>query len=910
MTTPMRQQYLSLKSQYPDCILFFRLGDFYETFDDDAKIVARVCDVVLTSRPVGNDVRVPLAGVPYHSVDGYVARLIQAGYRVAIAEQTSEPGRGLVERAVTRVVTKGTLVEPGLLDEKRNNYLAAVSFHPRGDVAGIAYCDITTGEFAATQIEAAGRDGAQRDSTQRDSTQRDGGHNEDVTRRVGEELSRLAPSELVPVDWLPGDSPLAGLLDVLRPVISPVEPWQVAPATAQATLLRHFQVATLDGFGLHGADEAVRAAAAVIAYLQAMQPSALAQLTRLHYYAVGEFMTLDESTRRNLELTETIRGGETKGTLLEVLDRTLTPMGGRLLRRRLNQPLLDVDAINRRLDSVGYFFAATVLRLELRRLLRDVGDLERWTNRVAQGVALPRDLVGMRQTLRTAAALHDLLEGQAAGQTFGQNGHSPAGPLPHAPQLPLCAQVLAYLEAAIADDPPATPATPGIFRPGYSAELDDLVEKSRHAKDWIANLERSERERLDIKSLKVGYNKVFGYYIEITNTHSDKVPADYIRKQTLANAERYITPDLKEYEALVLNADDRRLSIEQQLFKELCAAIGAHGADLLRLAVGLAELDVDAALAEVALAHRYVRPLVDDGPAIEISAGRHPVVELTLRDEPFVPNDTRLTPESAIHILTGPNMAGKSTYLRQTALITLMAQIGSFVPADAARVGVVDRIFTRIGASDEIHRGQSTFMVEMVETANILHHATKRSLLVLDEIGRGTSTYDGLAIAWAVIEYIHNHPGLRAKTLFATHYHELTDLAERLPHVVNYNVAVDDSGRAGDLGHDVVFLRRIIPGKADRSYGVHVARLAGLPLPVVGRAEEILDELERSGAAGPRRLFDTTSPRTGKKAALQVSLFAEVHPAVEALRKLDVNALTPLDALNRLYELQQLAQRT
>ncbi len=890
MTTPMRQQYLSLKRQYADCILFFRLGDFYETFDEDAKIVARVCDVVLTSRPVGNDVRVPLAGVPYHSVDGYVARLIQAGYRVAIAEQVSEPGRGLVEREVTRVITKGTLVEPGLLDEKRNNYLAAVSVHARGGVAGIAYCDITTGEFAATQIEA---------------THRDGNHAEEVMRRVGEELSRLAPSELVPVDWSPAESPLAGLLAVLQPVISPVEAWQVAPETARATLLRHFQVATLDGFGLHGADEAMRAAAAVIAYLQAMQPAALAQLTRLHYYSVGEFMTLDESTRRNLELTETIRGGDAKGSLLDVLDRTLTPMGGRLLRRRLNQPLLDVDAINRRLDRVAHFYTATVLRLEVRELLRSVGDLERWTNRVTQGVALPRDLVGMRQTLQTVAALRDLPAQHAAGQ----NGHSPVAPLPHAPELPLCAEVLALLEAAIADDPPATLATPGVFRPGYSAELDDLVAKSRHAKNWIANLERSERERLDIKSLKVGYNKVFGYYIEITNTHSDKVPADYIRKQTLANAERYITPELKEYEALVLNADDRRLSIEQQLFKELCAAVSAHAPALLRLAAGLAELDVDAALAEVALAHRYVRPIVDDGPAIEISAGRHPVVELTLRDEPFVPNDTRLTPEHAIHVLTGPNMAGKSTYLRQTALITLMAQIGSFVPADAARIGVVDRIFTRIGASDEIHRGQSTFMVEMVETANILHHATRRSLLVLDEIGRGTSTYDGLAIAWAVIEYIHNHPGLRAKTLFATHYHELTDLAERLPHVVNYHVAVDDSGTTGDGAPDVVFLRRIIPGKADRSYGVHVARLAGLPLPVVGRAEEILDELERSGAAGPRRLFDTTSPRTGKKAALQVSLFAELHPAVEALRKLDVNALTPLDALNRLYELQQLAQR-
>ena len=882
MTTPMRQQYLSLKSQYPDCILFFRLGDFYETFDDDAKIVARVCDVVLTSRPVGNDQRVPLAGVPYHAVDGYVARLIEAGFRVAIAEQMSEPGRGLVERDVRRVITKGTIVEPGMLDEKRNNYLAAVSLHSRGTAAGLAYCDITTGEFAVTEIS--------------------GGQPAEIERRVGEELSRLQPSELIPIDWSPRESSLHGLIDLLRPVISPVEAWQTAPDTARATLLRHFRVTTLDGFGLHDASEGVRAAAGVIAYLQAMQPGALAQLTRLTSYAMGEFMTLDESTRRNLELTETLRSGESRGSLLGVLDRTLTPMGGRLLRRWLNQPLLDVEAIRRRLDAVDFFVGDTPARLELREGLRAIGDLERWTNRVTQGVALPRDLVGMRGVLQQIPALAQGLAHAAAQPT--RNGQG--APLP---DLPRCAEVLAALVAALADEPPATLATPGVIRPGYHPELDDLVARSRHAKEWIANLERSERERLDVKSLKVGYNKVFGYYIEITNTHADKVPADYIRKQTLANAERYITPDLKEYEALVLNADEQRLEIEQHAFRDLCVAVAAHAPTLLALAAALAELDAYAALAEVALSHRYVRPTVEGGPGIEIAAGRHPVVELTLTDEPFVPNDTRLTPDARIHVLTGPNMAGKSTFLRQTALIVLMAQIGSFVPADDARIGVVDRIFTRIGASDEIHRGQSTFMVEMVETANILNHATPRSLLVLDEIGRGTSTYDGLAIAWAVIEYIHNHPELRAKTLFATHYHELTDLAERLPHVVNYHVAVDDAGN----GEDVVFLRRIIPGKADRSYGVHVARMAGLPGGAVARAEEILDELERSGAAGPKRLFDPT-PKAGKGgaavAARQVTLFADVHPAVEALRKLDVNGLTPLDALNRLYELQQLAKQS
>jgi DNA mismatch repair protein MutS len=902
MTTPMRQQYLSLKGQYSDCILFFRLGDFYETFDDDAKTVARVCDVVLTSRPVGNDQRIPLAGVPYHAVDGYVARLIEAGYRVAIAEQMSEPGRGLVEREVTRVVTKGTIVEPGMLDEKRNNYLAAVSINSRGTLAGIAYCDITTGEFAATEISGQGSE---------------------LERRIGEELSRLTPSELIPIDWNPQASSLHGLIDLLHPVISSVEAWQTSAETAQTLLLRHFRVATLDGFGLHAGGEAVRAAAGVVAYLQAMQPGALRQLLRLTSYTVGEFMTLDESTRRNLELTETLRGGEAHGSLLGVLDQTLTPMGGRLLRRRLNQPLLDVGAIDARLDAVACFVENTPLRLEVRELLRGVGDLERWTNRITQGVALPRDLVGMRAVLRQVPQMVGLLtgnpwarngDGTVGAGTMGAGtmgagtmgaGTMGAGTMGAVlPTLPLCDEVLTALGAALADEPPATLATPGIIRPGYHVELDELVARSRHAKEWIANLERSERERLEIKSLKVGYNKVFGYYIEITNTHAAKAPADYIRKQTLANAERYITPDLKEYEALVLNADERRLEIEQAVFQEVCTAVAAHAGALLALAAALAELDVYAALAEVALAHRYVRPTIDEGPAIEIVGGRHPVVELTLRDEPFVPNDTHLTPAACIHVLTGPNMAGKSTFLRQTALITLMAQIGCFVPADAAQIGVVDRIFTRIGASDEIHRGQSTFMVEMVETANILNHATRRSLLVLDEIGRGTSTYDGLAIAWAVIEYIHNHPELRAKTLFATHYHELTDMAERLPHVVNYHVAVDDSGD----GDDVIFLRRIIPGKADRSYGVHVARLAGLPEGVLSRADEILDELERSGAAGPKRLL-AVSAGGPKPAARQVTLFADAHPVVEALRQLDVNGLTPLDALNRLFELQQLAKR-
>ncbi len=895
MTTPMRRQYLELKSQHPNCILFFRLGDFYETFDDDAKTVADVCDVVLTSRPVGDNQRVPLAGVPYHSVEGYIAKLVSAGYKVAIAEQVSEPGNGLVDREIQHVVTKGTITEPSMLDDDRNNYLVAVTFGGRGMEAGIAFCDITTGEFATTQITANSQD--------------------ETERRVAEELSRLRPGELITADWSVANTGLGGLISALGSVLSAVEPWQVELETARRTLEQQFQVTSLDGFGLGRRPQAIRAAAAVIAYLRQMQPSALTQLSAVQSYDTGEFMTLDESTRRNLELTETIRGGSSKGSLLGVLDETLTPMGARLLRRWLGQPLLDVARISARLDAVESFHTQSTQRMEIRERLRGLGDLERWTNRVIQGRSQPRDLVGMRGVLQKLGEIRAAL-GEDERLAIGDWIDIPIDdtdeqlPNPQSPiadllsHLPLCADIADLLEAAISDEPPATLGNTGVIRPGYHAELDDIIHRSRHAKDWVANLEKSERERLDIKSLKVGYNKVFGYYIEVTNTNTNKVPADYIRKQTLANAERYITPDLKEYESLILNADERRLEMENRLFRTICESVVACAESLLQLANGLAQLDVYSTLAEVALKHRYIRPQISEEAALSIAGGRHPVVEITSPD-PFVPNDTQMTPETCVHILTGPNMSGKSTYLRQTALITLMAQIGSFVPAERAQIGVVDRIFTRIGASDEIHRGQSTFMVEMVETANILNHATKRSLLVLDEIGRGTSTYDGLAIAWAVVEYIHNHPSLRAKTLFATHYHELTDLSERLPHVINYHVAVDDSGDG------VVFLHRILPGKANRSYGVHVAQLAGLPKAVVQRAEEILADLERSGAAGPRRLteLDSHKKKSAQKSALQVGLFADAHPALEALRALDLNGLTPLDALNRLYELQKLLEK-
>jgi DNA mismatch repair protein MutS len=911
MTTPMRRQYLQIKRQYPDAIVFFRLGDFYETFDADAEVVSQVCGITLTSRPVGKDQRVPLAGVPYHSADTYIARLIAAGHKVAIVEQVAggvsshlrsemsrgggekveEVGSGLAQREVVRVVTPGTVVEPALLDERRNNYLAALVVE--GGRAGLAYADISTGEFAATQIEAA-----------------DGG------RTVSEELSRLQPAELLS-NLQPPISNLPGLPDSR---ITVYDAWRFDLDTAQRALLDQFDVATLDGFGLSGKPLAIRAAGAVVQYLAETQKSSLANLTRVVTYSTNGFMTLDAATRRNLELTQTLRSGEVKGSLLGVLDLTVTSMGARRLRAWLQQPLLDLGALNQRLDAVEALAQATTLRAELRAALKAMADLERLANRAAQGIIRPRELLALRQSLETLPNIKlQISNAKPANQQTSNSATAgsqhPTSNIQHPisniqshllsdlyDSLDPCPEIAALVAQSIADDSPALPSSPGIIRRGFSAELDNVQVAARDAKAWVANLEQTERRRTGIKNLKVGFNKVFGYYIEISQGNLGAVPADYIRKQTLVNSERFITPDLKEYESLILNAEERQLEIEMRIYREVCAQVAAAAPRLLATARALAQLDTCAALAEVAVRAHYVRPELSDDAGVEIVAGRHPVVEQMAAGglvEPFVPNDTRLSDEELILVITGPNMSGKSTYLRQVALIALMAQIGSFVPAEKARLGLVDRIFTRIGAEDIIHAGQSTFMVEMVETANILHHATHRSLLILDEIGRGTSTYDGMSIAWAVVEYIHNHPGLRARTLFATHYHELTELARLLPRVRNYNVAV------AEQGDHVVFLHKIVPGGADRSYGIHVAQLAGLPRPVIRRAEEILAELEREGARSP--LASSPAP-AAPGVPRQLSLFvAEPHPAVEALRRLDVNSLTPLEAISKLYELKRQA---
>jgi DNA mismatch repair protein MutS len=861
--TPLRRQYLQIKKQYPDAILLFRLGDFYETFDEDAKVLAQTCDIVLTSRPVGKNQRVPLAGVPHHAVEGYIAKLINAGYKVAICEQVSDQAvKGLMPREVVRVITPGTVVEPTLLDEKRNNYLAALVVE--GNKAGIAYVDITTGEFAATQVS-----------------------DDDVWQAVEQELERLQPAEVLV-------SQISNLKSQISNHLSPYDDWRFELGNARQALLDHFGVASLAGFGCEGLPLAVQAAGAIVQYLRETQKAALGQLRGLSTYSPTAFMNLDAATRRNLELLQTIRTGSVKGSLLGVLDATVTAMGGRLFRQWLNQPLLDRDQLERRLDAVDAFYHDTPARTEVRALLKELSDLERLANRVVQRIAGPRDLLGIRKSLEAVPRLREVVEGMEDKSLLS---HIPSAPLRTGPySLDPCPEVGALIEQAIADDAPATLTSGGVIRPGFSAELDNVVTASRDAKRWVANLEATERKRTGIKSLKVGYNKVFGYYIEVTKANLDAVPEEYIRKQTLVNAERYITPELKEYEALILNAQERILDLESTIFHQVCEQVGAFAERLLGAARALAHLDVYAALAEVALRYNYVRPVLTEGDEIEIVAGRHPVVELTQRDEPFVPNDVCLSPEETILVITGPNMSGKSTFLRQVAIIVLMAQIGSFIPADEARIGLVDRIFTRIGAQDEISAGQSTFLVEMVETANILHHASVRSLLILDEIGRGTSTYDGISIAWAVVEYIHNHPRLRAKTLFATHYHELTELAGILPHVRNYNVAVTEEG------DKVIFQHKIVPGSADRSYGIHVAQLAGIPRAVINRAAEILSELEDYSDLREKR------QRVGEVAVQQLPLFGtEPHPVVEEIRQLKIDEMSPLEAISKLYQLQRRA---
>lgn len=842
--TPLRQQYLDIKHQYPDAIVFFRLGDFYETFDEDAKVTSRELDIVLTSRPVSKGVRVPMAGIPHHAAENYLSRLIEKGYHVAICEQVADvPEDGLVPREVVRVVTPGTVIEPGLLQHQKNNYLATVFYVE--NQAGVAYVDISTGEFAAAEISG-----------------------QDIVNQIRSELFRLQPAEILWPDSLPEPEGHPGFL-------SSFESWHYELGRCTENLQEHFEVTTLDGFGLRGKPMAIRAAGAILAYLADTQKQSLKLLKDLKTYSFSEFMVLDAETRRNLELTETIRSGKVEGSLLGILDVTRTPMGKRLLNQWVSKPLLDVDQIDQRLDAVEFLFENGLLRAEVLDTMDDFTDLERLVSRVRSGHAIPRDLVAIRENLTLIPTLKSILGDEAS-------------PLKNTlMRIHNCKDQLALLTAAIQEDPPATLANIGIIQPGFSPELDQVLDSSQHAREWIAGLEKIEKQRTGIKTLKVSYNKVYGYYIEVTKANTDLVPAEYIRKQTLVNAERYITPELKEYETLVLNAEDQIHAIELRVFNQVCDELILGANELLETARGLAELDAIFSLAEAAALNDFRRPEVIDQKCLEITDGRHPVVEKLRTSERFVPNDAIFAEDEIVRIITGPNMSGKSTFLRQVAVIVLMAQMGSFVPAKEAKIGLVDRIFTRIGAQDEIHAGQSTFMVEMIEAANILHNATPRSLLILDEIGRGTSTYDGVSIAWAMVEFIHSHPDLKATTLFATHYHELTQLAELLPGVRNYNVAVSEAD------NHVVFLHKIVPGGADRSYGIHVAQIAGLPKPVIQRANEILQQLETSSG---------TTIQEKETTRQQMTLFPENNPLLEAFKSLDINSLAPIEALNLLYD--------
>jgi DNA mismatch repair protein MutS len=860
-TTPLYKQYLEIKRRHRDAILLFRIGDFYETFDDDARLVARELDIVLTSKPMGKNVRVPLAGVPYHSLERHLATLIGRGHRVAICEQLSSTpvkgaeGRGLIERDVVRIVTPGTIVEPGLLHSKANNYLAA--FCTDGTRAGLAYADVTTGEFAATELETAAA----------------------IT-----ELQRIAPAEVL----IPAGVPEA-LSAQLPGFITRFNEHHFEFAAARRTLLEHFQTRSLVPLGLIRWSLAASAAGALVAYLRDTQTEAASALMRLASYHTEGFMMLDAQTLRSLEIFESGAAAAAVGggpTLLSVMDRTRTAMGGRLLRRWLRQPLLDRAEIVRRQEHVAWFIAHGKDRAEACAALESIHDLERLSSRARAGLASAQEVLALAQSLEAIPRVRAVLQRENSGfQTL-------------LAALPLCEATVKLIRKAVSDELPRSKDT-GIIREGYSAELDQLRELLRNGKTYLAEMEQRERARTGIKSLRVGYNKVFGHFIEVTRPNLHLAPATYTRKQTLTNAERFITLELKEHESLVVNAQERIAELESSLFRQVCAEVSKNRPELLKAATALAYLDAIASFAEVGGAHSYVRPKILDSAELTIKAGRHPVLERSVEEGSFVANDLELGTDDApqVALITGPNMSGKSTYLRQTALIVLLAQTGSFVPAAEATVGLCDRIFTRIGLYDRIGSGESTFMTEMTETAQILHHATPRSLILLDELGRGTSTYDGLAVARSVLEYIHNHPQIHSKTLFATHYHELTELAGLLPRLRNLHVEIAEEGT------ELVFLYRISPGVALKSYGVYAAKIAGLPRPVVRRAEELLGQYEAQAETGSVGKDAVAGYGTTVHASAQETKIAQ------ALLGLDLDSLSPVEALMKLYELRRLAEK-
>ena len=874
--TPMMQQYVETKKQYADCILFYRLGDFYEMFFQDAQTVARELDLTLTGKACGLEERAPMCGVPYHAVEGYLTKLVSRGYKVAICEQIEDPklAKGLVKRDVTRIVTPGTNLNMQSLEESKNNFLMCISYTPTK--TGISVADVTTGDYYLTEVEDL--------------------------RKLKDELMKYEPSEIICNEaFLVSGFDIEDLRNRYHISVNALEAHMFDDDGCKRLLLRHFRVNTLIGLGIEEFPVGMTAAGALLQYLYDTQKTELSHFTHIYPYLTNKYMLLDSSTRRNLELTETLREKQKRGSLLWVLDKTKTAMGGRLLRSMLEQPLIDKAEMEKRLDAVEALSKDSVSRDEVREYLNSVYDMERLLSKVTYKTANPRDFIALRNSLEMLPALKKVMRG-FTGQEL-QDIELNMDELQDIFQLIL---------ASIQEDPPITIREGGIIKDGFDETIDTLRSAKKDGKQWLAQLEEQDRERTGIKNLRIKYNKVFGYYFEVTNSYKNMVPEDYTRKQTLANAERYTTPKLKELEDMILNAEDKLTTLEYDLFCKIRDSIAAELERIQTTAKAIARLDVYTSLSLVSERNHYVRPKLNEKGIIDIKDGRHPVVEQMITNDMFIANDTFLDNNNhCISIITGPNMAGKSTYMRQTALIVLMAQIGCFVPAKNANIGIVDRIFTRVGASDDLASGQSTFMVEMNEGANILRNATADSLLILDEIGRGTSTFDGLSIAWAVIEHISNRRLLGAKTLFATHYHELTELEGKMSNVNNYCIAVKE------CGDDIVFLRKIIKGGADKSYGIQVAKLAGVPDMVIGRAKEIVEQLTDNDiiekiqtiavdVKSEKGILPRKQPKLDEVDLAQISLFDSVtdEDVVKELTEIELNTLTPIDALNVLYRLQ------
>lgn len=871
--TPMMKQYMQTKEEYKDCILFYRLGDFYEMFFDDALTASKELEITLTGKNCGLEERAPMCGIPYHAVDSYLNRLVSKGYKVAICEQVEDPktAKGIVKREVIRVVTPGTNLDTQGLDETKNNYIMCIVY--MADRYGLSVADVTTGEYLVTEL--------------------------DSQTKLMDELYKFMPSEIVCNEaFYMSGLDLDDLKNRLHMAIYSLEAWYFDDALCRETLQEHFKVASLEGIGLSDYECGMIASGALLKYLEETQKNSLSHMSRLTRYATGNYMVLDSATRRNLELVETLREKQKRGSLLWVLDKTKTAMGARTLRKYVEQPLIDKKSIVKRLDAVAELKDNAICREEIREYLNPVYDLERLVGKITYQSANPRDLIAFQSSLSMLPSVKCILKDMESDLL--KEIYEELDPLEE-----LCDLV----GRAIQEEPPLAMKEGGIIKDGYNEEVDRLRKAKSEGKNWLADLETKEREKTGIKNLRIRYNKVFGYYLEVTNSFKDLVPDYYTRKQTLANAERYIIPELKELEDTILGAEDKLCALEYELYCEVRNIIAAELTRIQRTAKAVAKLDVIASLALVAERNNYVRPKINEKGVIDIRDGRHPVVEKMIPNDMFIANDTYLDDKKQrISIITGPNMAGKSTYMRQAALIVLMAQLGSFVPASSANIGLVDRIFTRVGASDDLASGQSTFMVEMNEVANILRNATSKSLLILDEIGRGTSTFDGLSIAWAVVEYISNSKLLGAKTLFATHYHELTELEGKISNVNNYCIAVKEKG------DDIVFLRKIVKGGADKSYGIQVAKLAGVPDPVINRAKEIVEELVTADITGKVKDIAVQGSETKKKTQkkldevdlTQFSLFDTVKDddVLNELKELDISHMTPMDAMNKLYQLQ------